>query len=197
MAPIQNALDANATVSDAIPEVRVREFQDPDLPDVVALFSDGMMHYAVEGHPQYCVWVDYVRDTLATDLADVRGHYMARGGGFWVATVQTSAEEAGGGERCEEIVGILGVNKKPDGVGELARMSVKKAFRRFGIGQTLLAHVERWAAARGFTTLTLSNGNMMTQAHNFYLKLGYAYTVTTVLCPEPLFEVKHFEKRIA
>ncbi|TYZ59232.1 hypothetical protein PybrP1_010852 [[Pythium] brassicae (nom. inval.)] len=172
----------------------VREFREEDLPDAVALFSAGMMHYAVEGHPQYCVWVDYVRNTLATDLADVRGHYMARGGGFWVATMKTASAADDGGE---EIVGILGVNQQSDGVGELARMSVKKQFRRFGIGQTLLEHVERWAAAHGFTTLTLSNGDMMTQAHNFYLKLGYAYTRTTVLCPEPLFEVKHFEKRIA
>lgn len=195
MAPTPNTTgsvspSASAAAASDDAKVTVREFREEDLPAVAMLFSDGMMHYAVEGHPQYCVWVDYVRDTLATDLADVRGHYMTRGGGFWVATMPTASA-------AEEIVGILGVNHKPNGVGELARMSVKKQFRRFGIGQTLLASVEHWAAAHGFTTLTLSNGDMMTQAHNFYLKLGYAYTRMTVLCPEPLFEVKHFEKRIA
>lgn len=198
-ATVDGVLPTTTAAAVVTPRVTIRQFRDDDLAVVRTLFSDGMMYYAVEDHPQYCVWVDYVRETLATDLADVRGHYMARGGDFWVATMPTAdaANATDPSGATEVIVGILGISPKPDGiVGELRRMSVRHDYRRFGIGQLLIAHVEQWAAARGLRTLTLSNGNMMTQAHNFYQKLGYAYTITTVLCADPLYEVKHFEKHL-
>ncbi|GAB9470007.1 hypothetical protein Gpo141_00007265 [Globisporangium polare] len=195
MAPIQDAATPTTSAtpeatSASKPEITIRQFRDEDLGVVRQLFSDGMMYYAVKDHPQYSVWADYVKETLATDLADVRGHYMAKGGDFWVATTTDP-------ETNEKVtVGILGINPKPEGVGELRRMSVKLEYRRYGIGQLLIDHVEAWARANGFKTLTLSNGNMMTQAHNFYYKLDYKYTVTTVLCPDPFYEVMHFEKHL-
>uniref|UniRef100_K3XAQ8 N-acetyltransferase domain-containing protein n=1 Tax=Globisporangium ultimum (strain ATCC 200006 / CBS 805.95 / DAOM BR144) TaxID=431595 RepID=K3XAQ8_GLOUD len=194
MAPVQN--DAPHQIHDSRqPVVTIRQFQQEDLKDVVTLFSDGMMYYAQEGHPQYTVWVDYIKETLATDLADVEGHYMARDGNFWVATMLPEHGNASDVNSSEPVtVGILGINKKPDGVGELRRMSVKLEYRRYGIGKRLIDHVEQWAKAHSYTMLTLSNGNMMTQAHNFYYKLGYKYTITTVLCPDPFYEVMHFEK---
>lgn len=195
MASIQHpssAATAAATTQSDKPVITIREFRIEDLPDVVKLFSDGMMYYAQEGHPQYSVWVDYIKATLETDLADVETHYVDRGGNFWVAT---TAEERDEGS-TPVTVGILGINKKPDGVGELRRMSVKLEYRRYGVGQLLIEHVEKWAKTNGYKVLTLSNGNMMTQAHNFYYKLGYKHTATTVLCPDPFYEVMHFEKSI-
>lgn len=194
MVPIQDTpaavTSSTPAPSSSRPEISIRQFRDEDLVVVQQLFSDGMMYYAVEGHPQYSVWVDYIKETLATDLADLRGHYMARGGDFWVATTTDP-------DTNEPLtVGILGINPKPESVGELRRMSVKLEYRRYGIGQLLIEHVERWARENGFKTLTLSNGNMMTQAHNFYYKLGYKYTATTVLCPDPFYEVMHFEKHL-
>lgn len=194
MAPIQDTPASStsmpATSATAKPAIAIRQFRDDDLAVVQQLFRDGMMYYAVEGHTQYSVWVDYVRETLLTDLADVQGHYMVKGGDFWVATIvdpDTNESVA---------VGILGINPKGDGVGELRRMSVRLEYRRYGIGQLLIAHVETWARANSFKTLTLSNGNMMTGAHNFYYRLGYKHTVTTVLCADPFYEVMHFEKHL-
>lgn len=193
-ATAQQQSSAGAHASDNRPRIAIRAFQAADHAQVVALFREGMLFYTPEAsHPQHSVWVDYVAHSVTADLADIPSHYQHGGDGsnFFVAMATTDDGQ-------EEIVGCLGLEHKPDqeGVAELRRVSVKAAYRRFGIGRLLMAHVTQWAQERQYTKLILSNAATQLLAHKFYDSLGYTLTKTSVFCHEPYFELTHFEKEV-
>jgi GNAT superfamily N-acetyltransferase len=141
-----------------------------------------MLHYATENIE---FWEGYVQQSIHDDLADIGGVYMKPGGNFWVATIE------------DKIVGMVGLEAKPNQEGELRRMSVNHEYRRYGIGRLLIAHLEAWAAANGFTKVWLSTGGVMTQARKFYLSLGYDHTKTEVYSQDPYFEAMFYAKTVA
>ncbi|TMW58405.1 hypothetical protein Poli38472_009964 [Pythium oligandrum] len=147
------------------PLIRVRRFQPEDQDQVVQIFASGMLAYAqVEGQ-DVRFYRNYVDKTLKTDLGDIEGTYFASGGHFWVATTTVGEQEV--------VVGMVGLEGKPDGVGEVRRMSVMPEYRRFGVGRDLIDHLERWAEQNGFTKVWLATGRVMVQACRFYESLGY------------------------
>lgn len=160
---------------------------------MLALFKDGMMMYTEPSHPHYIVWVNYVADSLATDLADIPGFYLgSQGSTFFVAT----AVDAASGDSV--VVGTIAIERKSDELAELRRVSVKAEYRRFGLGRLLMSHATRWAAKEEhkYRKLTLSTAATQYLAIKFYESLGYVFARTSVLCEKPYFELTHFEKAI-
>lgn len=60
--------------------------------------------------------------------------------------------------------------------GQLTGLVVSEAHRRRGIGEALVAHVERLAAGQGVTGIVVTTANHRAEAHAFYERLGYAWT---------------------
>jgi GNAT superfamily N-acetyltransferase len=56
---------------------------------------------------------------------------------------------------------------------ELGGLVVDNAWRGHGLGRALLAAVEQWAQAEGVDTLTVRSASQRSDAHRFYLGLGY------------------------
>jgi GNAT superfamily N-acetyltransferase len=174
-------------------QINVRTFVPADLPAVVELFSAGMLYYAHSGgHSEGVqkIWVDYVAQSIQDDLANIEDTYFAPGGHFWVATC---VEEDG----REVVVGMVGLEAKPDKAYELRRMSVRAEYRRYGVGRLLVRTLEQWAKDQGLAKVWLSTGGPMVQAQKFYLSIGYTQTKVEVYSEDPLFEVVFFEKELA
>ncbi|MFJ8794280.1 GNAT family N-acetyltransferase [Streptomyces sp. NPDC102462] len=73
----------------------------------------------------------------------------------------------------EEAVGCGGVRLLDEHTAEIKRMYVSGEARGYGIGQRLLAHLERHAASRGATRIMLETGRRNTAALALYRRAGY------------------------
>jgi ribosomal protein S18 acetylase RimI-like enzyme len=147
--------------------VCIRQFHNDDLPEVAAIFEYGMMLYSKNDPASRQHWADYVRKSLNTDLADVQGTYMATGGNFWVATIEDSDGES-------KVAGMIAVEPKGNGDGEVRRVSVHPGYQRMGIGRSLMTHLVQWATTHGFKTLSLSSTYTdKTSAIAFYASFGF------------------------
>ena len=60
-----------------------------------------------------------------------------------------------------------------EGVAEIKRVYVEPAFRRRGLAQTIVAALERGAAAAGHRALVLNSGLRQPEALALYARLGY------------------------
>ncbi|KAF1331440.1 N-acetyltransferase cml2, partial [Globisporangium splendens] len=159
--------------------VCVRQYVPEDHAAVVQMFVNGMRSYDGHQGPGNAM---YIKWSLETDMADIVGTYITPGGNFWVATLEDG-----------EIVGMIAYQKKEaDGEGELRRLSVKSEYKRFGLGKFLVAHLETWAKANGFKTVTLNTGTVMHDAIAFYHKIGY--TLTKIENTSGHYELQYFEK---
>ncbi|GAB9469995.1 N-acetyltransferase cml2 [Globisporangium polare] len=169
--------------------IAICQFVPDDHAAVLALFQEGMLAYA--DHSANEGSLAYIQRSMETDLADIPGAFIHPGGNFWVA-IATDRETG-----KTEVVGMVALEKKAnDGDGELRRMSVKKEFRRFGVGKLLVAELERWAKTNGFNRVTLSTGQVMLAAQKFYLAAGFTQTETIVVCEEPYYADVRFVKRL-
>ena len=60
--------------------------------------------------------------------------------------------------------------------GQLTGLVVAESHRRRGLGEALVAHVERLAGRQGVTGIVVTTANHRVGAHSFYERLGYAWT---------------------
>ncbi|GAB9470006.1 N-acetyltransferase cml2 [Globisporangium polare] len=163
-------------------EVHIRQFEPRDLKAVEELFSSGMLYYATFYPDLYSIWEGYVNESIQDDIARIDEVYIAPGGNFFVATIE------------DKVVGMVALEKKPDGEGELRRMSVNAEYRRFGLGRKLVAHLETWAKSSSYKRVWLSTGANMTNAVKFYPSIGYEHYDTKVFSQDPYFEAYYFGK---
>jgi ribosomal protein S18 acetylase RimI-like enzyme len=63
---------------------------------------------------------------------------------------------------------------------------VDRAYRRAGVGRTLMAEAERWGSARSCRSVVLSSNITRTRAHAFYNALGYRVAATACIFRKPL-----------
>ncbi|TMW58408.1 hypothetical protein Poli38472_009967 [Pythium oligandrum] len=190
MAPTPHTQNDAVKVPEAAPtsqpQVQVRSYRPEDHAEVVEMFKAGMLFYAADEVKK--IYTEYIAHSLEEDLADIKGTYFASGGHFWIATIQENDKEA--------IVGMVGLEGKPNQEGELRRMSIKSEYRRFGVGRVLVKHLEDWAKENGMKKVWLSTGGVMVQARKFYLSIGYDHWKTEVYSQDPYFEVVYFEKAL-
>ncbi|KAG1700698.1 hypothetical protein DVH05_011557 [Phytophthora capsici] len=167
----------------------IRQYCSADHEAVVQLYLNGMVSYSYEGEDEASkkLWEQVRQISVNGDLADIENVYLTRGGNYYVATVCTNGDN-------EEIVGMVGLQRRSDDIGELRRMSVKKGYRRSGVGRKLLFHVENWARDHGIKRIELSTGLGMTRAVEFYKAHGYTLTHTTVFTPGMVHEEAHLAK---
>ncbi|KAG1700691.1 hypothetical protein DVH05_011551 [Phytophthora capsici] len=117
---------------------------------------------------------------------DIRGTYIELGGNYWVATPS---------DEPTLVVGMVGLEAKPNKEGELRRMSVKSSHRRFGVGRMLLSTLEQWAEEQQFNKIWLSTGSVMQKARDFYIRAGYIETSKYFLSEDcPIYGVVKLEK---
>lgn len=98
----------------------------------------------------------YIRQSLASDLADIPKHYFANGGTFLVAEDTTTGR----------IVGIVGgEHKETNSIEgeknfELRRMSVDATIQRQGLGRRLVTSLEERLRQAGCTHLFLTMSSL-------------------------------------
>ena len=137
----------------------IRTFQPADAAAVRRIFAQGQTDFAA-GLEQAVE--DYIRRSLANDLADIPLNYLSDPGShFWVADV--------GGE----VRGMVGVQRRDDQEAELRRMSVASAARRQGIGWKLAETVEAFCRERGYQRIQLTTVTQLQPAMAMYRKFGY------------------------
>ncbi len=74
----------------------------------------------------------------------------------------------------EEPLGMGGLRRIRDGVGEIKRIYVSRASRGGGVGAKLLDRLVRDAHSFGYQELMLDTGPFMTSAHRLYEAVGFA-----------------------
>ncbi|OWZ17531.1 GCN5-related N-acetyltransferase [Phytophthora megakarya] len=167
-------------------EFILRQYTPQDQAGVNAVFIDGCEFYPhILEH-----WDEFIQESLDGDLARILSTYIAPGGNFWVITAPGKVNNE------ETVVGIVGLENKGDGVGELRRMAVSIAFRRHGIGRRLVAELETWARDNGFTKVILLNGGPQDDARAFYRAIGYQDVGRKVVSVDPHVEVFELAKQL-
>lgn len=76
-------------------------------------------------------------------------------------------------ENNEEIIGSIGLIKISDEICELKRFSVKREYRRKGIGLHLIKHALEYASKEGFSKCILQTDVYMKPAIELYYKVGF------------------------
>jgi GNAT superfamily N-acetyltransferase len=93
-------------------------------------------------------------------------------------------------ETAGRIVGLLHVFARPaienprEAVVEA--IVVDAAFRRAGLGRSLMAAAEHWGSERGCRSVVLSSNVVRAPAHAFYAALGYRVSATAHIFRKPL-----------
>ncbi len=70
-------------------------------------------------------------------------------------------------------VGMGGLRRVSDGVGEIKRMFVPKPFRGAGLGASILGRLVEDARSFGYRELVLDTAPFMTSAHRLYEAVGF------------------------
>ncbi|MBX0356823.1 GNAT family N-acetyltransferase [Halobacillus sp. Nhm2S1] len=103
----------------------------------------------------------FIDHSLNPDLKDMMGTYGKDGHVFYVAFEN------------DEMVATGAVTKENHRVGRIERMSVKRTFRRKGIGQRMLAKLEDAARSSQYERLVLETHNTWESAVRLYTSNGY------------------------
>ena len=159
--------------SSSINEVIIRQFRPQDQQRCIELFTIGLCSYKNPPHHIINPW--FVEEKLKTDMGNIQQHYIDKHQhNFWVAELNGI------------VVGCVGawpdINNTIESL-ELIRMSVDASVRRKGVATLLIAQVERFALAEGFSKVVLDTGLMMTAACAFYERCGYTRKETSIWEP--------------
>ncbi|DAZ94206.1 TPA: hypothetical protein N0F65_000433 [Lagenidium giganteum] len=142
----------------------VRSFRREDGDVVRKLFESSHLAYSCKAVRKF------VAGRLASDMAYITRAFMLRPGhNFWVA------------ELDGEVVGCVGLKARMSSGNEsatindaeLCRLSVSKHCRRQKIATSLVATLERFARAYGYSAVYLETIGTMTEAQRLYEALGY------------------------
>lgn len=76
-------------------------------------------------------------------------------------------------EQDGEVIGMGGVIKYKDDIGEIVRMYVRSAYRRKGIGKSLLEQILGEARELGYSKVYLGSWGFMKAAHALYSTCGF------------------------
>ncbi|KAG1704712.1 hypothetical protein DVH05_005641 [Phytophthora capsici] len=168
-------------------EILVRQYRPEDHADVTKIFVQGLMAFDDNLDFRY-LWEERLRMDLTNDFADIEASHITPGGNFWVA-VATKDESS-------KVVGIVGLQRRAETVGEIRRLFVDPNCQRLGVGRKLMAELEKWSKENGIKKLFLTTNPKKKQALAFYNALGYTKVDEIVRFWEnpQYFEADKFEK---
>jgi ribosomal protein S18 acetylase RimI-like enzyme len=113
--------------------VRVRSFCAADLPACRRLFVDGLVGGRI------------AEGDAGNDISDIETAYMRDDGShFWVAETPAG-----------EVVGMIGVRRHRQGVGEIRRLRVHVDHRRRGVGSALMEAALTFCHQKDYLKVTL------------------------------------------
>jgi GNAT superfamily N-acetyltransferase len=134
-------------------------------------------------YTQYMItW--YIRESCETDLSDIEGVYLKKGGTFLVATTSMG-----------ELMGIVAGEVKDDNRLELRRMSVSHEHQKKGVASKLVGALEEFAKTEGMGTIFLTCTSAQLAAHALYKGNGFML-VNKKSIGLMGFEVYFFEKAL-
>lgn len=98
------------------------------------------------------------------DLLDIEKHYVMPGGQFWVALAPNG-----------RVVGTIGLQAKPGGIGILKKLFVLADYRgkQTQCAAKLFGALNAFARASGMRTLVLDTPSVATRSHAFYKANGF------------------------
>ncbi|OWY97594.1 GCN5-related N-acetyltransferase [Phytophthora megakarya] len=153
--------DSNSKNSSHYPTIDVRQYRPDDHATVTKIFVEGLMAFDDNLDFRY-LWEERLRKDLTNDFADIEASHMTSGGNFWVAVDGSS-----------KVVGIIGLQRRAQVVGEVRRLFVDPNCQRMGVGKKLMTKLENWAKEHEIETLFLTTNPKKKQAQAFYTALGY------------------------
>lgn len=108
------------------PTIEVRQYRPEDHATITKIFVEGLMAFDDNLEYRY-LWEERLRKDLTNDFADIEA---SPGGNFWVAV----ATKGG----ASKVVGIIGLQRRSETVGEVRRLFVDSSCQRMGIGRKLM-----------------------------------------------------------
>lgn len=154
------------------PVISVRPFAVDDHQHVAKLFHDVITTRFDPSSEFYTPWGEYTQKRLQSDMGNIHDAYIAAGGNFWVAVASFCDAD---GTQEERIAGIIGLERKSEGEGEVRSVFVDPDYHRLGIGRALVTHLTDWARDHGFTRVFLTTMARNTVPRAFYESLGFVY----------------------
>jgi len=103
----------------------------------------------------------YIDETLNPDLNDIEAYYLRPGHVFVVV------------EHYREVVGTGALLLESADTGRLVRMSVKKKFRRQGVGRAVVCHFLQLAKRRGLIQVLVETNHDWYDAIGLYHSQGF------------------------
>ncbi len=133
-----------------LPGLELRRATNDDRDGIVQLHSEGLAELGVAHDPK-----------LDSDLEDVEGSYLKRGGEFFVAL------------KGEKVVGMGAFRKLDSRNVELRRIRVARAESRQGIARAIVQSLVQEAAKREFKSIVLDLSGEMTAAKQLFESEGF------------------------
>jgi len=137
------------------------------LPDSITLASVESQEHAGAARELFLEYASAIGVNLeyqgfAAELAALPLPYLPPHGALLVARVNDDA------------AGCVALRRIDERTGEMKRLYVRPAFRRFGLGRHLIGEAIRAARGAGYTALRLDTLPSMAAAQGLYRSLGFA-----------------------
>jgi ribosomal protein S18 acetylase RimI-like enzyme len=156
-------LDSSATST----PVTIRSFKCGDLATCSKLYREGLIGGRI------------AENDTALDIDDIESAYMSSPDcHFWVAVGEGGA-----------VVGMIGVQGHPEGVGEIRRLRVAHEHRRRGIGSALMEQALKFCHDRGYIKIALDTFMEREPAIRLFEKFHFRHSRTRKVNGK---EVQHF-----
>ena len=146
-------------MADSVPPklpIKIRTYRPEDRPACRSLYVDGLIGGKIAAN-----------DT-GLDIDDIPAAYLSGSDNhFWVAE-----------NREGEVVGMIGVQRCEDGVGEIRRLRVRQDSRRQGVGSALMETAIRFCRERQFLKITLDTFMDREPAVHLFKKFAFNHSRT-------------------
>ncbi|KAH7460619.1 hypothetical protein KRP22_007813 [Phytophthora ramorum] len=170
--------------------IDIRQYRPEDHAAITKILVEGLM--VVDDNLDFrYLWEERVREDLTKDFADIEASHMAPGGNLWVATATKDG--------ASKVVGMVGLQRTSQSVGEVRRVFVDPKCQRMGVGRKLLVHLERWSKEHGVESLSLTTSAKNKHPQAFYAAMGYTKMEETLYAwnKNPMyFELCKFVKQL-
>ena len=103
----------------------------------------------------------FIDETRNPDIDNIQENYITKGATFLVAQLD------------ERIIGTGALIEEEPNIGQIVRMSVDRAYRRNGIGKSLMLHLIKVARQRKYIQVQLETNNDWYDVIDFYKSLGF------------------------